>query len=124
MELTKLSWDTYIALVLTLKKHQKYKLMKAAAPPLPNNAQPRVARSFRIKHYNIGLKDGKAIHIEDYSDHYLLHWDEADPIKHPIKHIIKDASRVEQAAALGLVGVAVDWFILNGKYTRKFLGIS
>ncbi len=45
----------------------------------------------KIADYEITLKDGRRIHILEFEDYYLIHWDRASPYVDPIKHLKEDA---------------------------------
>jgi hypothetical protein len=44
-----------------------------------------------IPHYRKTLPDGSGVHVLEYSNGYLLHWDYVDAITNPIGHIQFDA---------------------------------
>lgn len=117
----KVSWESIAAHVLTLGKHEKYFIRKSEVMPLPNYAVPRLGLPLR-RHFNISVNDGRAIHVEDYSDYYRVHWDEVDPIKNPIGHFRKDASITDKLVITAIGLGVVDHVFFGGKYRRIILG--
>ncbi len=57
--------------------------------------------------YRITLDDGKDIHIKEYDDCYLIHWDHANPSKDPIKHLLNDSPHWIPGIVAGIVVTAI-----------------
>ena len=47
-----------------------------------------------IAHWRKRLPDNKGLHIREFADHYLLHWDWIDPSSNWIGHLILDAPHI------------------------------
>ncbi|HKM76778.1 MAG TPA: hypothetical protein VJZ32_10195 [Candidatus Bathyarchaeia archaeon] len=66
---------------------------------------------YSVPHYRLGLPDGSGIHVAEYSDGYLIHWDYVDPGINLVGHIQYDAPQylplLNAAISIGIVGVIV-----------------
>ena len=58
----------------------------------------------QLADYGVTVENGHGIHVLEFQDHYLVHWDEVDPTTNPIDHIIKDAP---QYVPLMIIGFGV-----------------
>jgi hypothetical protein len=57
--------------------------------------------------YRLKLVDCSGLHVQDYGDHYLVHWDRTDPACDLVQHLVQDAPGTYLAGATllgGLVG--------------------
>ena len=41
--------------------------------------------------YRKCLDDGRCLHVKEFQNYYLVHWDHVDPFNNPIGHLIVDA---------------------------------
>lgn len=86
------TWNTITTSVLDLPKHEDLKVEQWQLPDLPQEFEERLADSNgQIADYGLGLDDGRAIHVKIYQGYYLIHWDERDPNRFPLEHLIYDA---------------------------------
>jgi hypothetical protein len=62
-----------------------------------------------VPHFRKSLPDGSGIHVLEYSDGYLLHWDYVDAITDPLGHIKQDAPQylplMNAVIGFGVLGV-------------------
>lgn len=103
------NWNGVISTVLTLPKHEDLLVEKWMVPEIPQEFKPRFGDSDgQIEDYGYALEDGKGIHIKEYDTYYKVHWDERDPGKDPLGHLIKDAPHwlVVILLALGIFALA------------------
>lgn len=113
----KYSWEQIISEVLTLPKHKDLKVNFSDVQELPPEFAERPSdNDGQIADYGIALEDGTGIHVKKYDEHYKIHWDESDPIKDPLGHLLYDAP---QWIVIGAVGA--DLLLFKGKYTKKVL---
>lgn len=57
-----------------------------------------------ISNWRLNLPNGRSIHIREYTDHFRIHWDFADPKRNPLKHFVYDTKTLFRA--LSLTGLA------------------
>jgi len=106
------SWKVVIPSVLANPPHQDLKVDKSiVVHPLKEGFVRRVGElQGQLADYGKRLSDGKGIHIREYSDYFLIHWDKVDP-SDPVGHLIQDAPHwiIISAIVLGtaLVGLAL-----------------
>lgn len=84
-----------ISYLLTPKRQEDCIISKDDVPALPNYFTRRFGLPLDIDHYNASLPDGRAIHVKDYKNkgYHMAHWDQVDPHKNPIGHLIVDAPK-------------------------------
>jgi hypothetical protein len=84
--------------------HQDVEIAKSDVPhPLREGFKTRIGDpKGQNADYGMCLPDGKGIHIREYQDKYLVHWDKVDPPRDPIGHLVNDAPH--WIAIGGLVG--------------------
>jgi hypothetical protein len=102
-------WSCVIEGVLHLSKHQDLKVMKGAVPhPLEVGFKASVGGpAGQRADYRLSLPDGRGIHVREYEDYYLVHWDGRDPSVDPIGHVMEDAPHLLAMPALALAGLII-----------------
>lgn len=66
--------------------------------------------------YGLPLADGKEVHVKEYPDKYLGHWDFASAIKDPVMHLVKDSPGWLIAGAAGAIGLGlIAWALKDDK---------
>ena len=106
------SWRNILNYVLTLPAHQDIAISKHGSPhPLQVGFAFRLGEARgQMADYGVTVSDGRGIHIMEYQDVYLLHWDKADPLTNPIGHILQDAPhylRILGVLAAAFAGIAL-----------------
>ena len=108
------SWVNTIDYVLSFPPHYDLSFSKFELPhPAQSGFVLRIGeQKGQIADYGTTVGDGHGIHILEFQDHYLVHWDEVDPSISPIDHIVKDAPQyipllVVLGLGIGLVGLSV-----------------
>ncbi len=113
----KYTWEQVISAVLTLTKHTDIEVKFSEVPELPAEFKPRSGdNDGQITDYGLALEDGTGIHVKVYEDYYKIHWDEKDPTKDPLGHIVYDAPHW-----IPIIAVGTDLLLFKGKYTKKVL---
>jgi len=56
--------------------------------------------------YRKALADGKGIHVKEYDNYYLVHWDVRDPDIDPLGHLWHDARHWLVIGIFALVALA------------------
>jgi hypothetical protein len=114
------SWDDAIGHLLTLRRHEDQYFHKSTLPALPRYFKKRFGLPTNIDHFSASLPDGRAIHVKEYHDHYLAHWDQVDPQKNPIGHLIVDAPK--QTLGALVIAVIADEVFLGGRIRKRIFG--
>jgi len=90
-------WVNFIRKVLSMPKHAVLKIPKRLVP-LPTEVGFEKTDLGYLKgakcQYRLMLEDGRSLHLLEYDDYYTLHWDEIDPRKDPLGHLIFDAPEI------------------------------
>lgn len=109
------TWNRIISYVLSLPKHQDYKVSRRFGLKLPSNALPRLGFTTNgvLDNYCVIQPDGHSIHIKVYKDHYEVHWDQRDPNLDPLGHLWHDAKK---ELFTGII--VADELLLNGKIRK------
>jgi hypothetical protein len=87
------AWAGVLNLVLTQPPHCDLVVPKDS---YPHPLQAGFVQHFgdpkgQIADYRVSLSDGRGIHISEFSDSYVVHWDIVDPLINPLGHIAQDA---------------------------------
>lgn len=105
-------WNSITNFVLMRAPRDEIKVLKAdiGLPVLegfqPATGTPRGQRA----DWRFTLPDCKDIHVVEFDDHYLVHWDEVAPSCDPVEHLRRDAPnwyRVGTTAAGAGIGAAI-----------------
>lgn len=87
-------WDDVIRVITSLPPHRDLAVPKGLVPhPAASGfrrrrlAEPRGQRS----DWEVVLGDGRSVHVREYGDYYLVHWDWASPSRSALKHLLYDA---------------------------------
>lgn len=64
------------------------------------------------KHWRRALPNGAGLHVLEFDDHYLVHWDRFDPQAHLLGHLWHDARSVSATMVALLCAMAVAATIL------------
>lgn len=90
----KVDWSIIIKKIRRLPPHHEIKIGKnAVIHPLKagfridSYAIPKGER----RNYRICMRNGRSIHVREYSNCYGIHWDRYDPQRSFIKHLILDS---------------------------------
>lgn len=102
-----MTWHTITVRVLNRPCHEEIKVEKWLVPH-PRHAGFKLGNgdpNGQLADYRKSLSKGRSLHIQEYDDHYKVHWDQADPSKDPLMHLLIDAPH--WAIILGIVGLGI-----------------
>jgi hypothetical protein len=87
------TWNSIIQLVLAKSAHEDLLVHKSMVQHPSSEGFTLRLGDFQgqLADYGKALSDGKGIHIREYADKYVVHWDHADPSVDPVGHLIYDA---------------------------------
>lgn len=105
------SWSYIARVVLNLPEHTDRKVMKWSVPH-PLEAGFRKGHGDYAEQkgdYRLALLDGRGLHIKEYDNYYLIHWDRWDPSINPLGHIFEDAPH--WLPVLGIGGILTTFSI-------------
>jgi hypothetical protein len=79
-------WKNIVQCVLTKPAHQDVEVFKSAIQhPSSEGFKPRLGDfQGQSADYGMALSDRRGIHIREYADRYVVHWDLVDPSVDPI----------------------------------------
>ena len=99
------SWGDVARAVLNLPEHIDLKVMKWSVPhPLEAGFREGLGDPVGQKaNYRLALFDGRGLHVKEYDNYYLIHWDRWDPSIYPLRHIFEDAPHL--LPVLGVLGI-------------------
>jgi hypothetical protein len=107
---------------MTQPAHTDVTIPKIGMPsPLAAGFQNRLGDpAGQIANYGLPLDDGREVHLKEYSDKYLGHWDFASAIKDPIMHLVKDSPGWLVAGAIGAIIIGgVAWALKDSDKEDK-----
>jgi hypothetical protein len=101
-------WAINVNSVLCLPPHQEMRVSKfSATHPL----KVGFVRTYieepknQMADYRMTLPDDRGIHVREFEDCYVIHWDKTCPLVNPIEHLNRDAPHVLGILAfVGIVG--------------------
>ena len=92
--------------VLQLPVHTDLKISKwSVSHPRDSGFYPSTGERICTAHWRKRLYDNKGLHVCEFADHYLIHWDWIDPSANWIGHLILDAPHI----AIPLGKIIWDW---------------
>ncbi len=90
-----MKWSDVVAVVTAMPPHRDLALIKASLPH-PSKcgfvrrrifSEPRGQKA----DWELVLPDGRSVHVREYKDYYLVHWDRFSPSVSKLKHLVYDA---------------------------------
>ena len=107
-------WRMNVDNMVFLQAHQEMRVPKFGST---NPLQAGFVQTYieeakgQIANYRMTLPDGRGIHLLEFLDCYMMHWDKKCPLLNPIEHIKEDAPQYAPVLAIlavaGIVGFAV-----------------
>ncbi len=87
------AWNNLANYVLSMPAHYDVAVPKDIyVHPLQAGFGPRLGEpKGQIADYGLTVSDGRGIHVLEFQDRYLIHWDIRDPVADPLGHIAQDA---------------------------------
>lgn len=106
-----MNWDDIVKVVLSMPPHRDLALLKSQLPsPRLSGfrrrwlSEPRGQRADWEK----VMPDGRSVHVREYRDYYLVHWDIASPSRSALRHLLYDAPHwllIAMTAAVTVIAV-------------------
>lgn len=108
-----LTWNNVIPRVLKLPVHRDMAVAKSSILYPIKEGFMRSVGDFRgqIADFRRPMPDGKSIHVQEFAEHFLVHWDWRDPSLDPVGHLVQDAPHI--LLLCSLVGVVVLGLVLG-----------
>jgi hypothetical protein len=104
MEL-KTAWQGIALAALALPRHEKLVVARDRVPhPKDAGLYLSIGLAQKCRHYRRALPDGRGLHVHEYADRFVVHWDAVDPSVSVLRHFLED---VTHAIARRLRGVQV-----------------
>lgn len=92
MEL-KTAWQGIALAALALPRHEKLVVARDRVPhPKESGLYLSVGLAQRCRHYRKALPDGRGLHVHEYADRFVVHWDAVDPSVSVLRHFLKDVT--------------------------------
>ena len=92
MEL-KTAWRGIAIAALALPRHEKLVVARDRVPhPKDSGLYLSVGLAQKCRHYRKALPDGRGLHVHEYSDRFVVHWDAVDPSVSVLRHFLKDVT--------------------------------
>ncbi|MGC9072344.1 MAG: hypothetical protein ACP5HK_06625 [Acidilobus sp.] len=87
-------WEDVIRVIASMPPHRDLAVLKGLVPH-PSScgfrrrllAEPRGQRG----DWELVVKDGRSVHVREYGQYYLVHWDRYSPSRSPLGHLTHDA---------------------------------
>ncbi len=102
-----LDWPALASAVLTLAPGQDLLIKKAdIVHPKTVGFRPSIGLVFgQLADWRLALEDGRGLHVREYLDHYVLHYDATDPSVSFMRHLAEDTPALfKTVLAVGLLG--------------------
>lgn len=100
----KTAWQGIALAALALPRHEKLVVARDRVPhPKDSGLYLSVGLAKKCKHYRKALPDGRGLHVHEYADRFVVHWDAVDPSVSVLRHFIHD---VTHAVARRVRGIA------------------
>lgn len=92
MEL-KTVWQGIALAALALPRHEKLVVARAGVPhPKESGLYPSIGLAQKCRHYRKALPDGRGLHVHEYADRFVVHWDAVDPSVSVVRHFLHDVT--------------------------------
>jgi len=86
------TWAQIISKVSSMQPHEKLKVDKSKIrhPAFSGFVRSVGSLNGQLADWEKTLPDGRRIHVVEFEDHYLVHWDRVSPLVDPVEHLKKD----------------------------------
>lgn len=107
------SWDGVTYRVLKFPVHKDIIVSKSTVANPIEEGFTRSVGDFKgqIADFRRPMPDGRSIHVREFAEHFLVHWDWRDPSLDPIGHLVQDAPHI--LVLFSLVALAVLGLVLG-----------
>ena len=88
------AWDAIIRSAKRRPPHEDVRVEHFEVGGIPDDFYERPADyDGQDADYGFPLDDGTGVHVKEYGDHYMVHWDRRDPRADPLGHLYKDSPK-------------------------------
>jgi hypothetical protein len=92
MEL-KTAWQGITLTALALPRHEKLVVSRTGVPhPRDSGLYASIGLAQKCRHYRKALPDGRGLHVHEYADRFVVHWDAVDPSISVVRHFLEDVT--------------------------------
>ncbi|MHB1260627.1 MAG: hypothetical protein ACYC2H_02800 [Thermoplasmatota archaeon] len=99
------AWQGIAIAALALPRHEKLVVPRDRVPhPKDSGLYLSIGLAQKCRHYRKALPDGRGLHVHEYADRFVVHWDAVDPSVSVLRHFFED---VTHAVSRRLRGVQV-----------------
>lgn len=87
-------WKAVALAALALPQHGKLVVPRDRVPhPKDAGLYLSVGLAQKCRHYRKALPDGRGLHVHEYADCFVVHWDAVDPSVSVLRHFLEDVTR-------------------------------
>jgi hypothetical protein len=89
----KTAWQGIALAALALPRHEKLVVARDGVPhPRESGLYPSIGLAQKCRHYRKALPDGRGLHVHEYADRFVVHWDAVDPSVSVLRHFLEDVT--------------------------------
>lgn len=89
----KTAWHGIALAALALPRHEKLVVARDRVPhPKDSGLYLSVGLAQKCRHYRKALPDGRGLHVHEYADRFVVHWDAVDPSVSVLRHFLEDVT--------------------------------
>jgi hypothetical protein len=109
MEL-KTAWQGIALAALALPRHEKLVVSREGVPhPKDAGLYLSVGLAQKCRHYRRALPDGRGLHVHEYADRFVVHWDAVDPSVSVLRHFLEDVTHAISRRLRRVVNIPVPY---------------
>lgn len=87
------AWHGVALAALALPRHEKLVVPRDRVPhPKDSGLYASVGLAQKCRHYRHALPDGRGLHVHEYADRFVVHWDAVDPSVSILRHVLHDVT--------------------------------
>lgn len=85
------AWSAVALAVMALPQHGRLLVPRDRVPhPAAAGLYRSRGLARRCRHYRHRLPDGRGLHVHEFADRYVVHWDAVDPSVSLVRHFLRD----------------------------------
>ena len=89
----KTAWHGIALAALALPRHEKLVVARDRVPhPKDSGLYLSIGLAQKCRHYRKALPDGRGLHVHEYDDRFVVHWDAVDPSVSVLRHFLTDVT--------------------------------
>ncbi len=87
------AWQGIAIAALALPRHEKLVVPRDRVPhPKDSGLYLSIGLAQKCRHYRKALPDGRGLHVHEYADRFVVHWDAVDPSVSVLRHFFEDVT--------------------------------